>query len=135
MEVQPGKNQVVRSNARHFNDILYRLQELLREEVPREELSQTAEVKRQHDVSFTDRSGRRIPVLLSLEARRRADALELRAVVRYAGEEKILSLTAGAEEDRELREAIGLVDVILELDSGEASYEVWRNDIQQNMFR
>ena len=135
VEVQPGKNHVVRSNARHFNDILYRLQELLREEVPREELSRTGEVKRQHDASFTDRSGRRIPVLFSLEARRRADTLELRAVVRYAGEEKVLRLAAGAEEDRELRQAVGLVDVVLELDSGEASYEVWRNDIRQNMFR
>ena len=135
VEVQPGKNHVVRSNARHFNDILYRLQELLREEVPREELSRTGEVKRQHDASFTDRSGRRIPVLLSLEARRRADTLELRAVVRYDGEENVLSLTAGAEENRELRQAIGQVDVILELDSGQASYEIWRNDIQQNMFR
>ncbi len=135
VEVQPGKNHVVRSTARHFNDILYRLQELLREEVPREELSRTAEVKRQHDVSFTDRSGRKIPVQLSLEVRRRADSLEMRAVVRYAGDEKILSLRAGAEEDRELRQAVGQVHVILELDSGEASYEVWRNDIQQNMFR
>ncbi len=135
VELQPGKNLVLRSNARHFNDILYRLQELLREEVTREELSRTAEVKRQHDVSFTDRSGRRIPVLLNLEVRRQAGSLEVRAAVRYAGEEKILSLTAGAEEDRELRQAIGLVDVVLSLDSGEASYEIWRNDIQQNMFR
>jgi hypothetical protein len=55
--------------------------------------------------------------------------------VRYDGEERVLSLTAGAEEDRELRQAIGLVDVVLSLDSGEISYEIWRNDIQQNMFR
>jgi TolB-like protein len=135
VDVQPGKNHVLRSNARHFNDILYQLQELLREEVTREELSRTPQVKRQHDVSFTDRSGRRIPVVLSLEARRQADSLAVRAVVRYDGEETTLNLAAGAEEDKELRQAIGLVDVMLSIDSGETSYEVWRNDIQQNMFR
>ena len=59
----------------------------------------------------------------------------LRAVVRYAGEERNLSLAAGPDEERDLRQAIGLVDVVLELDSGEVSYEIWRNDIQQNMFR
>jgi TolB-like protein len=135
VEVQPGKNHVLRSSARHFNDILYRLQQLLREEIPREELSRSAEVKRQHDVSFTDRSGRKVPISLGLEARRKAESLEVRASVRYAGEETVLNLSAGAEEDRELRQAIGLVDVVLELDSGEVSYEIWRNDIQQNMFR
>jgi hypothetical protein len=135
VEVQPGKNHVVRSNARHFNDIIYRLQQLLREEISRGELSKAAQVKRKHDASFVDRSGRRVPLIFDLEARRQADTLELRAVVRYAGEEKILSLTAGPEEDRELRQAIGLVDVVLSMDSGEISYEIWRNDIQQNMFR
>jgi hypothetical protein len=135
VEVQPGKNHVLRSNARHFNDILYRLQQLLREDIPREELARAAEVKRHHDASFTDRSGRKVPILFDLEARRRDDVLELRAAVRYDGEERVLSLAAGAEEDRELRQEIGLVEVILELESGEASYEIWRNDVQQNMFR
>jgi hypothetical protein len=135
VDVQPGKNQVLRSNARHFNDIIYRLQQLLREEVPREELSRAAEVKRHHDASFTDRSGRRVPILFDLEARRKPDGLEARATVRYDEGEQVLSLAAGAEEDRELRKTIGLVDVVLELESGEVSYEIWRNDIQQNMFR
>ncbi len=135
VEVQPGRNLVLRSNARHFNDLIYRLQQLLREEIPREELSRTATVQRRHDASFVDRSGRRVEVLFSLEARRLPAGLELRAAVRYAGEERILSLAAGLEEDRELRQAVGLVDVILEADSGEVSYEIWRNDIQQNMFR
>jgi TolB-like protein len=135
VEVLPGKNHVLRSNARHFNDLIYRLQQLLREEIPREELARAPQVKRRHDASFTDRSGRRVPILFDLEARRRTGSLELRAVVRNDGEERVLSLTAGAEEDRELRQAIGLVDVVLSLDSGEISYEIWRNDIQQNMFR
>jgi TolB-like protein len=135
LEVLPGKNHVLRSNARHFNDILYRLQQLLREEVSREELSKAGEVRRRHEASFADRSGRRVPIQLDLEARRRADSLEVRASVRYDGEQRVLSLAAAAEEDRELRQTIGLVDVILELDSGELSYEIWRNDIQQNMFR
>jgi TolB-like protein len=135
VEVQPGRNLVVRSNARHFNDLLYRLQQLLREEIRREELSRSDTVQRSHDASFVDRSGRRVEVLFSLEARRGPEGLRLRAAVRYAGEERVLSLTAGPEEDRELRQAVGLVDVVLEADSGEVSYSIWRNDIQQNMFR
>jgi len=135
VEVKAGKNHVVRSKARHFNEILYRLQQLLREEIPREELSKTGQATRQHDASFTDRTGKRVQVLFSLEAHHQAGALELRAVVRYAGQEQVLSLTAGPEEDKELNRSIGSVDVVLELDSGEVSYAIWRNDIQQNMFR
>jgi len=135
VEVKAGKNHVVRSKARHFNEIIYRLQQLLREEIPREELSKTGQVNRQHDASFTDRAGKRVQVLFSLEARRQAGSLELRATVRYAGQEQVLSLTAGPEEDKELNRSIGSVDVVLELDSGEVSYAIWRNDIQQNMFR
>jgi TolB-like protein len=84
VEVLPGKNHILRSNARHFNDLIYRLQQLLREEIRRAELSQPAVVKRRHDASFVDRSGRRVEVLFDLEARRKADGLELQVVVRCA---------------------------------------------------
>ena len=134
-EVKAGKNLVVRSTARHFNDIIYRLQQLLREQIPREELARTGQARRRHDASFTDRGGRRVEIACAVEASREGERLEARTVVRYAGEEQALSLAAGADEDREVRRTIGLVDVVLALDSGEVEYEIWRNDIRQNMFR
>lgn len=135
VEVKPGKNLVVRAKARHFNEILYKLQELLREEVARSELEKNTQVYRRHDASFTDRGGRRVSLLFSLEARRQGQALQAHALVSYNGKDYPVTLSAPVGEDREVRQTIGLVDVILQIDGGDIGYEIWRNDIQQNMFR
>jgi len=135
VDVKSGKNHVVRANARHFNDIIYRLQQLLREEIPRAELEQKGSVRRERDASFTDRSGKRVTVLFKVEARRQGGKIEARATLAYNAREYPLSLTAAADEDKEIRQSIEAVDVTLELDSGDVGYEIWRNDIQQNMFR
>jgi TolB-like protein len=135
VEVKPGKNLVVRSNARHFNEILYNLQNLLGEEIDFSVLQKQGRVERRHDASFTDRQGRRVDVQFMIEARLKENTLEVQATLSYAGEEYPIGLSAPLAEDQEVRRRIELVEVQLEAESGDLSYQIWRTDIQQNMFR
>ncbi len=135
VEVKPGKNLVVRSNARHFNEILYDLQKLLEEEIDFRVLQQQGQIERQHDVSFTDRQGRRVDTRLPIDARLEGQTLEAQAILSYAGKDYPIALSAPVAEDREVRKQVELVEVQLEADSGDLDYQIWRTDIQQNMFR
>ena len=135
VEIKPGKRSVVRAKARHFNEIIYGLQRLVREEISFRELEAEGSVSREHDASFIDREGRPVPIELVAEARRRDDELEYTVVVSYDGEIHSYDLSGPIREQREIREMIGKVEVWLEVDSSEVSYSVRRRDIAQNMFR
>ena len=135
VEIKPGKRSVVRAKARHFNEIIYDLQRLVREEISFRELEAEGSVSREHDASFIDREGRPVPIELVAEARRRDDELEYTVVVSYDGEIHSYDLSGPIREQREIREMIGKVEVWLEVDSSEVSYSVRRRDIAQNMFR
>jgi hypothetical protein len=135
VEVKAGKNLVVRSSARHFNDILYKLQNLLGEEIDLSALQKQGRVERQHDASFTDRQGKRVDVRFLIDARLKENALEVQATLSYAGEVYPLRLSGQVSEDQEVRRQVELVQVQIEADSGDISYRIWRTDIEQNMFR
>lgn len=135
VEIQPGKRSVVRAKARHFNDIIYELQQLVREDISFRELEVSGSVRREHDASFVDRQGRPVPIELVAEARRRNDQLDYTVVVSYDGEIHSYDLSGPIQERREIREMIGKVEVWLEVDSSEVSYSLRRRDITQGMFR
>jgi hypothetical protein len=93
----------------------------------------------EHDLSFTDRSGRRIPVRLRMRAAPEPTALSVSASLDYAGTSHDFELLANEAEGFDISEEIGKVR--LELD-GEWRYEEWqldysvrRIDIAQGMFR
>jgi len=133
--VPAGQRVVVRAQARSFNEQIYRLQQLVREEIRARELAGGQTVRREHDASFTDRDGRRVPIRITVEGARMADAVRFLSTLSYDGQERRFDLSGPAGEDRELRENIGKVELILEVDDGELGYEIWRRDIEQNMFR
>jgi len=135
VEIQPGKRSVVRAKARHFNEIIYNLQRLVWEDISFRELEAAGSVRREHDASFIDREGRPVPIELVAEARRRDDVLEYTVVINYEGQIHSYDLSGPIQEQREIREMIGKVEVWLEVDSSEVSYSVRRHDIAQNMFR
>lgn len=135
VEVKPGKNQVVRTTARHFNDLLYPLQKLLWEEIDLSLLQREGQARRRHDISFTDRQGKKVPVLFGIDARLMNKTVEVRAVLAYEGKEFPLEMVVPVGERKELRQTVDKVEVAMEADAGDISYQVWRTDIQQNMFR
>jgi hypothetical protein len=118
-----------------ISDILYDLQKLLGEEIDFSELQRQGHVERRHELSFTDRQGRRIAIRLLIDTRLEDQTLEAQVTLSYAGKDYPLSLSAPVTEDREVRSQVELVEVELEADSGDLSYQIWRTDIQQNTFR
>jgi len=135
VEIKPGKRSVVRAKVRHFNDIIYNLQRLVREQISFRELEAEGSIRREHDASFVDREGRPVPIELVAEARRRDDELDYTVMISYDGEIHSYDLSGPIRKQREIRETIGKVEVWLEVDSSEVSYSVRRRDIAQNMFR
>jgi len=135
VEVPSGRRVVVRAQIRHFNDTLYNLTRLLREEVDVRELESAGSVSRSHEVSFVDREGNRVEILVRIDARLQGSTVSARALLRYQGRERELALSADRESDRELEEQLDKVSFLFSLEDGDVSYQLWRTDIQQNMFR
>jgi len=137
--VKPGRKQVLRAQARHFNDILYPLIRLLDDEikVPRAEIAKP--LRRSHDASFTDREGRRIPVGLVVETAGREGKLEVALVLSYDGKESRFQLASVRDTEQELKERVGKVELEASVEdrySGpfEVDYSLKRTDISQNMW-
>ncbi|UCF99782.1 MAG: hypothetical protein JSV89_09645 [Spirochaetaceae bacterium] len=135
VQIAPGKRTVVRATSRHFSNIIYNLQQLVREDIRFKELEGGDRVQREHDASFVDREGRRIPINMVATASRQGDRLEYTVEVSYQGEKHSWDLSGPINERTEVRERVGKVEVWLEVDSSEVSYSIWRRDIEQGMFR
>jgi hypothetical protein len=135
VQIKPGKRTVVRAKARQFNHIIYELQQLVWEDIDFRELEGGGLVRREHDGSFVDRQGNPVPITLTATVRRLGDRLEYLVEVRYQDRIYNWDLSGPIEEQKEIRERVGKVEVRLEVDSGEVSYSIWRRDIEQGMHR
>jgi len=135
VQIKPGKRIVVRADARHFNEIIYKLQKLVWDDIDFRDLEEAGTVRREHDGSFIDRQGRPIEVNLVVSATRRGDRLDCAGELQYDGQVRNYDLSGPFGEKREIRERVGIVEIILEADSSEVSYQIWRRDIEQGMFR
>ncbi len=135
VRIHAGKRAVVRCDARHFNNLIYNLMQLIREDVDDTMLAERGIHTGSRDGSFTARDGRRIPITLAWEAQTTEKEHRFIVDVTYEGRVQRWDLSAPKDESREVRERVGLVEVELENDRGELSYEIWRRDIEQNMWR
>jgi len=135
VQIKPGKRLVVRATIYHFNNIIYNLQQLVREDIRFRELEGGALVRREHDASFVDREGNPVPITLVATARRQGDRLEYTVEISYQGRMYNWDLSGPVDERKEVRERVGKVEVQLEVDSSEVSYAIWRRDIEQGMHR
>jgi TolB-like protein len=135
VQITPGRRSVVRATIYHYSNIIYNLQQLVREDIRFRELEGGALVRREHDASFVDREGNPVPINLVAAARRQGDRLEYTVEISYQGEMHIWDLSGPADERKEVRERVGKVEVQLEVDSSEVSYSIWRRDIEQGMHR
>ena len=135
VQIAPGKRSVVRATIYHFNNIIYNLQQLVREDIRFRELEGGALIRREHDASFVDREGNPVPITLVATARRQGDQLEYTVEISYQGRMYNWDLSGPVDELKEVRERVGKVEVQLEIDSSEVSYSIWRRDIEQGMHR
>ncbi|NBF41105.1 MAG: hypothetical protein GVY14_11900 [Spirochaetes bacterium] len=135
--VRPGRRTVVRDRSRALNSIIYDAMWLVSED---ESIPAGADpLAIEHDLSFTDRSGRRIPVRLRMQAAPEPTALSVSASLDYAGTSYDFELLANETEGFDLSEDVAKVRLEL---AGEWRYGEWqldysvrRIDIEQGMFR
>ncbi|MFP4374102.1 MAG: CsgG/HfaB family protein [Spirochaetaceae bacterium] len=135
--VRPDRRSVVRDRSRSLNSIIYDQIWLVSEDESIPAGGDLLEIE--HDLSFTNRSGRRVPLRLSMSAEPEPTALSVSATVDYAGTPYEFELLANEDEGFDLSEDIGIVRIEL---AGEWRYEQWeldysvrRIDIEQGMFR
>jgi TolB-like protein len=133
VQIAPGKRSVVRAKAQAFNYIIYNLQQLVREDIDFRELKGGERVRREHDASFVDREGNSVPITLVATARQEGTRLEYLVEVNYQGQNYRWDLSGPMDERKDIRERVGKVEVRLEVDSSDASYAIWRKDIEQGM--
>ncbi len=134
LEVKPGKRHVVRAGALHFNTILYRLQELVREEIKLNSLNDGQPFKKTHDASFLDRQGKKVQVILEISVLAKSQEVEVRADLAYQGKAYTFAISNREGEAGELQREIDKIKLDLELDRYGIDYSIWRTDISQNMF-
>lgn len=138
VQVSPGGRSVLRANERHFNSILYDLQQLFR-------LSETLysdgknEMSFRDDLSFTDRKGNPVAAAISGEARFSESRGTLNVVYSYEGEEHSFSLDT-AKPDSSIETEIGLSSLRLSIESRytnscSVSVYVDRTDVYQGLHR
>ena len=132
IDVEPGKRHVVRSTVTHFNTILYNLRGLLREDIRFRDIDR--DMQKEHDVSFVDRDGVPVDIAFSIEVRKETEQIAVNAALKYQDQPHLFSLNS-AEENTEIKEKIGKIQLEIELESDEVSYRITRTDIWQNMFR
>ena len=135
--VRPDRRTVVRDRSRALNSIIYDAIWLVSED---EGIPAGADpLAIEHDLSFTDRSGRRIPVRLRMRAAPEPTALSVSATLEYAGTSYDFELLANETEGFDISEDVAKVRLEL---AGEWRYGEWqldysvrRIDIEQGMFR
>ena len=74
-------------------------------------------------------------ILLDLKAAAGNEKIDIEAVLTYQGELFTYLMSVKEGERKELKQEIGLVEFEIDIDRSEISYDIWRRDIRQNMFR
>jgi TolB-like protein len=135
VQVKPGKQHVIRAKAYHFNEQLYDLIKLLREDISIHSIKTDKTVIRGHKVSFVNRQGEEVIILLDLKAAAGDKKIDIEAVLTYQGEVFTFIVSVKEGERKELKQEIDLVEFEIDIDRREISYNISRRDIRQNMFR
>lgn len=140
VDVRPGGRHAVRDQTRHFNETLYRLEHLLSFEL-KAERGKASALAFSKDLTFTDRTGRTVPVKLVGTPSETVDGASITLVLTAGGEDARGRISAPARPDAptELRIIAGTVALEAELSDSWGSWEldvtVRRTDVYQGLHR
>jgi hypothetical protein len=134
VDIRPGRTTVHRSMVEHFNSVVYRESQLVRESTRINEENPTFTAS--HKADFQDRQGRLIPLSLEISGRRAAGSSSAEMTVNYDGQ--TITLSSDSTQPEIEREP-GIISITLEVNHynsyTEVDYEIWRTDIYQGMHR
>ena len=138
VNVQPGKNHVIRDRTRDFNGQIYELMRIYKTSVKltgeeRNKLNDTI------PVSFTDREGRKVDVTVMLNPDFSTPVPSFKPVVVYNGSrQKIQTLVPLEKKDNEFVFTVEKIKCSLDLDTrlspNRVEFTIERTDIWQGMF-
>lgn len=138
VDIAPGKREVLRDESRHFNDIIYSLMKLKREDIRSDDLRQDP-IRVRETVSFTDREGVEHQILLTIESSYSDGDPVITCGLVYDGKEETLEVPVLLDKETEHELSAGLVQLEVDISSRynhyEVDYSLWRRDIEQNMWR
>ena len=138
VEIKPGKRTVLRDESRHFNDIIYSLMRLKRGDLRTDDPRQDP-IRVQETVSFTDRDGVDHEIQLTIESSYAGNSLVVTCDLTYDDSTESLPVTIQPNRETEHEIINGKVEANIDISSKYSRYEVdyslWRNDIEQNMWR
>lgn len=135
-----GKTKVLEDPTRHYNDSLYRIQKVLRDDYdgygPEFE-----EYHNQWSFNFTDREGKPVEGSLTIHLLPAKDgSVNAGVLLVYDYDRKVYNLECPAGEKLEFKETVGLIDLGIDINCRyenkiDADWDIWRNDIHQGMHR
>ncbi len=144
VRVKPGQRTVVRDESRHFNDILYSLQWIVREEVSFESSAELLSYNQSEEFDFVDRQGRTMRGTISCrsvsasESSSQEEALLVQIQLNEA--EQLLQVPVPAQGSvSSQNDTLQLLDIEIRIDARysdwELSYSIRRNDVYQGLHR
>ncbi len=140
VDVKPGKHHTIRADIAFFNTAIYDLQNILvkyQKIVPKEFGNPPS---RHHSLSFPDRQGHKVEIVLGLHTVISGKQARLKAALSYNGKPLTLEIACESGKRQEKTESIGKVDLVLRLEYDRdkrcyLAYRIRRNDIEENMWR
>ncbi len=134
----PGQSLVLEDKTRHFNSIIYDMQQIIRERVevtPGSGENAVAE----HSASFTDREGKVYEIGLDLSFEETGEGSgKARIHLIYDGSEQILEYLCAAGEEKEITLELDKAELRIDMEcdskwTWRLNYSIWRTDIYQGL--
>jgi TolB-like protein len=140
IEITPGKNYVVKANIQHFSYLLTNLMELLAEKM---ELSLKTEIESKnalHEITFQDRQGKEIKVLLDFTASIEKDKTSAKAKLTYNKIGHELEAVCALGQTKNTSTDVELVKLTVSIDykykgKAEITYKLERKDLSPTMWK
>ncbi len=142
-ELLPGGKLILEDKTRHFNETLYELQQLIRDDLDLRIQEGDSRKVITESAGFLDRTGQKVDIELSvIWERNQEDPEEAIASVtlKYNGEEHAYRYTSRQGRVDEFEQTIGKVRLEMDLScrsewNWELDYSVWRTDVYQGLHR
>jgi hypothetical protein len=134
VDVQPGKNMVIKARPWSFSDLVYKARRLANDTIKMTLENGKGSAVKTIDASFTDRKGMKIPVSVAINGSCDPKSASVAIRVAYDGKEQNFSLTCNAKETKETKQTVEKIDCAFSLNYkyenyASIEYSIERNDI------
>jgi hypothetical protein len=139
VEVQPGKNVVIKARPYNIYDLVYRTKKLADDTVKMTLKDGKGNVSKTVDATFTDRKGVRVSVSIAITGNCNLNSASVSIKVAYNGKEKLIALSCDPKETKESLETIEKIDCEFTIDYRYGNYAsieylIERNDISTDEY-